>query len=79
MPTFESPDPGIIDRPYVSQIPLDTLFKGLAYKQQEYDETFNALQGQADQLESITGEGPDAAAADRPPPASATPRSPRDL
>jgi hypothetical protein len=63
MPTFESPDPGIIDRPYVSQIPLDTLFKGLAYKQQEYDENFNALQGQADQLESITGEGPDAAAA----------------
>ena len=38
MSNYATPDPGIIDRPYVQQIPLEALFKNLAYKQSKYDQ-----------------------------------------
>lgn len=51
--TFETPDPGIKERPYVEQIPLDTLFRGMGYKQQEYDQNYQQLQSNVNALDSI--------------------------
>ena len=65
MPTFATPDPGVIDRPYVEQIPLDALFRGLGYKQQQYDQSYQQLQSQVDSIAGMQGYGPDQQALDQ--------------
>lgn len=55
---FETPDPGIIERPYVQQIPLEALFKNLGYKQAKYDQAAQKIQADVDGL-MITAYGQD--------------------
>lgn len=58
MPTFETTQQEIKPSPYVS-IPLDAIFQGMGYKQQEYDQTFQEMQGQLDQAASTKAYGQD--------------------
>lgn len=56
---FQTPDPGIIERPYVQQIPLEALFKNLAYKQEKYDIGLQQARQKIDTLNNIASYGQD--------------------
>lgn len=56
---FETPDPGIIERPYVEQIPLEALFKNLSYKQAQYDQGIQQARRTLDTLNNIKSFGHD--------------------
>lgn len=58
MPTFETVQEPIKESPYVG-LPLDALFRGMGYKQQDYDQTYQDLQGQLDQAASTKAYGQD--------------------
>ncbi len=61
MSNFQTPDPGIIERPYVQQIPLDALFKNLSYKQEQYDQGLQESKQKVDMLNNIASFGNDTA------------------
>ena len=56
---FSTPDPGIIERPYVQQVPLEALFKNMGYKQAKYDQGVQQAKQQVDMLNNIASYGQD--------------------
>ena len=61
---YATPDPGIIDRPYVQQVPLEALFKNLAYKQAKYDQGLQQAKQSLQAAGNIAAYGQDEAARD---------------
>lgn len=56
---FSTPDPGINERPYVQQVPLEALFKNLGYKQAKYDQGVQQAKQKVDMLNNIASYGQD--------------------
>lgn len=56
---FDSQDPGIKERPYVSQIPIQQLFQNLGFKQSQYDSGVQQAEHSLDMLANLPSYGQD--------------------